>query len=80
MISDLSKALGTDRLDVVAMNDLPASFNFEVIKHGKVLADRGGRALLEAGILSRYLDRKPVDRFFASRTIERVAREGLWKR
>ena len=77
LINRVSKILGTDRVDVVVMNNMPDSFNFEVIKNGKAIADSGIRTDVEVGIMGRYLDRRYYDQMFASRFIGKVAREGL---
>jgi len=59
LASQLGKLLENDRIDLIVMNDSPLPLNYNIIKHGKILkSDEGLRVRFEAGILSRYLDRK----------------------
>jgi predicted nucleotidyltransferase len=60
LISELTRILKTDRIDLVIMNDAPISLNYEIIKanHPLLVRDEGNRIDFEHRILSRYLDRR----------------------
>lgn len=59
---DLSQALGTDRIDVVLLNDAPIELQRGVIAQGKLLyqCDVATRVEYEAHVMSVYGDYLPV--------------------
>jgi hypothetical protein len=60
LLSDLGDIIGTDRVDLVVMNDAPISLNFEVINanHPLFIRDKDLKVDFEHYIMSRYLDRQ----------------------
>lgn len=60
LLSDLGDIIGTDRVDLVVMNDAPISLNFEIIKanHPLFIRDNDLKVDFEHYIMSRYLDRQ----------------------
>lgn len=78
LINEISGVLGTDNFDLVVMNDISHTFNYEIIKHGKVLSsDEGVRVEMETKILSQYLDRRYYDIRHMESFLERVSGRGL---
>lgn len=80
LIRRLSSLLRTDKVDVIVMNDVPVTLNYEIIKHGKALVVRDDELKLEAEskILSMYLDRIYYERRSLNEFLERVIkREAL---
>lgn len=79
LISEISGILKTDRLDVVLMNDVPVSLNYEIIKSNQPVytRDESERVDIEHGILSKYLDRRYYDKRGADVFIKKVAERGL---
>lgn len=62
MVAELSKALGTDRVDLVVLNGAPPLLAHQVISKGKLLFSRDDRArtAFEVRTKLRYLDTKPL--------------------
>lgn len=78
LIYEISGILNTDNFDLVVMNDMSYSFNYEIIKHGKVLvADEEVRVDVETKILSEYLDRRYYDIKHMESFFERISERGL---
>lgn len=62
LINNLSRALKTDKIDLVVINDLEAVyFKYVIIKEGKLLYQQNilERCELEGRIMSEYFDFKP---------------------
>jgi predicted nucleotidyltransferase len=78
LMSRLAAALKTDNVDLIVMNNAPLLLNYNIIKHGKPIKFKGqAKVRFEAGILSRYLDRKySIDRH-TSIGIKRIAERGF---
>lgn len=63
MISELTSILGSDRIDLVIMNDASPQLNYEIIKARKPLTENPALKVdFEQRILSDYLDRRYYDR------------------
>lgn len=79
LIGDLAEILKTDSIDLVVMNDVPHSLNFEIIKTNCPLfvRDRMGKIDFEHGVLSRYLDRRYYEKRAASEFLKKVAIKGI---
>ncbi|MEA3255825.1 MAG: nucleotidyltransferase domain-containing protein [Candidatus Altiarchaeota archaeon] len=79
LISEISGILKTDRVDIVIMNDVPVSLNYEIIKSNQPVytRDESERVDIEHGILSKYLDRRYYDKRGADVFIKKVADRGL---
>jgi predicted nucleotidyltransferase len=58
----LCRALRTERLDVVSLNEAPPPLAYRVIRDGRLILCRDERAreLFESDTIMRYLDFKPV--------------------
>ncbi|MGC9516176.1 MAG: type VII toxin-antitoxin system MntA family adenylyltransferase antitoxin [Methanomicrobiales archaeon] len=78
LISQLEEILKTDRLDLVVMNEVPISLNFEVIKanHPLFIRDQDHKVEVEHYIMSRYLDRQYYDQRWSENQLKKTA-EGL---
>ena len=79
LIGDLTEILKTDRIDLVVMNDVPHSLNFEIIKTNCPLfvRDRMGKMEFEHRVLSTYLDRRYYEKRAASEFLKKVAVKGI---
>ncbi|WP_321211927.1 nucleotidyltransferase domain-containing protein [Methanothermobacter sp. DP] len=63
MISELTSILGSDKIDLVIMNDAPPQLNYEIIKARRPLTENPTLKVgFEQRILSDYLDRRYYDR------------------
>jgi hypothetical protein len=74
--SELTSPLKTNNLDLVVMNDASLLLNYNIIK-GVLLKSDPSRIKIEAGILSRCLDRKYHLQRHARETIKRISGAGL---
>lgn len=74
LISKLEEILKTENVDLVIMNDVPVSINFEVIKanHPLFIRDINHKVDVEQYIMSRYLDRQYYDQRWAKEQIKRL--------
>ncbi len=78
LISGITDILGTDRVDIVIMNDMDYAFRYEVIKTGKLLfSEEPARVEFETSVMSEYLDRRRYDIRHAEMFVERVSKEGI---
>jgi len=79
LISEITSILKTDKVDLVIMNDVPLTLQFEIIKsnHPLLVRDEGERIDLEHWILSRYLDRRYYEKRWAAEFLRRVAEKGI---
>jgi len=79
LISDLSVVFQTDRIDLLLLRDLPLSFQFRVVKEGKLIycKDELQRIRFEFRVMSRYFDRQYYYGRHTRLLIERVAKEGI---
>ncbi len=62
MVAELSRALGTDRVDLAVLNGATPLLTHQVINKGKLLFSRDDRArtAFEVRTKLRYLDTKPL--------------------
>jgi predicted nucleotidyltransferase len=57
LMESLAKRLGTEKFDLVVLNNAPVVLKFEVLKNGRLLKeDRPRRVLFETQVLQEYLD------------------------
>lgn len=79
LIGDVADILKTDRVDLVVMNDVPHSLNYEIIKTNCPLfiRDRIGKIDFEHKVLSKYLDRRYYEKRAASEFLKKVAVNGI---
>jgi predicted nucleotidyltransferase len=68
----LSRALGTDRIDLISLTEAPASLSYRIIRDGRCVLcrERVARETFETNTIMRYLDFKPI-RDMAFRTSRR---------
>ena len=80
LLDDLTSILGTDRIDLVIMNNAPLSLTFEIIKsnYPLLVRDRSEKIAFEHGVLSRYLDRRYYETRWTAAYLRRVAEGGVW--
>jgi predicted nucleotidyltransferase len=74
LVGALGKELGSDRVDLVLLNDAPPKLAFHVLKHGRVVLDRDPVQLhrFRVRTYSRHADYEPVERFFREATKRRA--------
>ena len=78
LIERLSRALRSDRLDLVVLSDASPELKFAVIKHGKVLKeDRSARVPFEARTISEYLDTQHFRNVQREGFLARVSKVGF---
>ena len=79
LISELTGILKTDRIDLIVMNNVPISLNYEIIKanHPLLVRDEGQKIDCEHRILSQYLDRRYYDKRWAAEFLKTVAERGI---
>jgi predicted nucleotidyltransferase len=77
LIGELTSLLKTNSLDLVVMHNIPLLLSYNIVKYGVLLKSGPERIKTEAGILSRYLDRKYYMQRHARETIKMIARVGL---
>lgn len=78
LISELSKLLKTDKIDLIIMNNASINLNYEIIKCGKILfeKDAASRILFESMILSKYLDRRYYEKRSIDLFLEKIKKRG----
>jgi predicted nucleotidyltransferase len=61
-VHNFSKIIGTNRIDVVSLNDAPVELQFRIIRQGVILYQKSNhiRVEFEANTLSRYFDFLPI--------------------
>lgn len=79
LMSDLSVVFHTDRLDLLLLRDLPLSFQFRVVKEGKLIycKDEFQRIRFEFRVMFFFLDRQYYYRRHTKFVIEQIAKEGI---
>lgn len=72
IMADLNRALKTDKIDVVVLNDAPILLKHRILKDRKVIFCRSDlkRVRNEARILSDYLDQKESEVAYAKGVFE----------
>lgn len=73
LMADIVEALGSDRVDVVVLNEAPVPLAYRIIREGKLILsrDEGLRIRHRVRTVDRYLDMEPF---------RRVQEEGLRRR
>lgn len=57
LIDVLTRELGTERFDLIILNDAPPVLKYEVVRQGRVIKeDHERRVAFEAKVLAEYLD------------------------
>lgn len=79
LMSELASLLGTNKVDLVVMNDANIPLNFEIIKSNHLVFARPefDRVEFEHQVMSRCLDRRYYDERSAEEFVRKVAEEGL---
>ncbi len=78
LISELTRVLKSDKIDLVVLNDAPLLLKFNIIKNGHVLkSDETKRIAFETGVMSRYLDEQYYIKRHNDMTLQRIARSGF---
>jgi hypothetical protein len=77
LINGISSVLGTDRFDLVVMDEAPLLMKYNIIKSGLLLKRGAEMPEREARIVLDYLDRKYYEDLYASIVTERVSRGGI---
>ena len=78
LISELTRVLKSDKIDLVVLNDAPLLLKYNIIKNGHVLkSDETKRVAFETGIMSRYLDERYYIKRHTDMILQRIARSGF---
>lgn len=81
LMAEIALILGTDNLDLIILNEAPASLAFRVLKEGRLLYLKKGAeqqlVRFKAQIYDRYCDYLPVQRFFSAALAKRIE-EGIF--
>ena len=79
MIGKMCGIFRSPEIDLVILNDVPLSLQFEVIKGGRILycADESARVDFEVKAISLWLDRKYYDDRYSRILLEQIAKDGL---
>ncbi len=79
LIGDVIGILGTDKLDLVVLNDIPFSLSFRVVRDGKMLCckDELKKIRFEARVMDMYFDQKYYIDRHAELSLERMAKRGI---
>jgi predicted nucleotidyltransferase len=78
-VATVSKALGTDKVDVVILNRAPVVLRHEVFRDGKLLfiRDRGGLSRFRVRSSREYLDTIPLRRTFEKAYFRKIKENGF---
>jgi predicted nucleotidyltransferase len=81
LIADACRRLGTDAVDLIVLEDVPAALGHRVLAQGVLLSDRGPRRRVQVveSILRRYLDEAYLRRVLDAGLARRL-REGRFAR
>jgi predicted nucleotidyltransferase len=75
--ASLAEALGSERFDLVTLNDAPLLLKYEVVRGGQVLKeDKKQRVTFETRVLSEYLDTACLRRTQQAYLKEQLAQGG----
>lgn len=81
LMGELSVILGTDKLELVILNEVPPNLAYRVIKDGELLyvRDEAASQLIDFKVrtMDRYFDYQPVQRLF-SEGLARRTRDGVF--
>jgi predicted nucleotidyltransferase len=76
LMAEIAMIIGTDNLDVLILNEAPASLAFRVLKDGQLLYLKKGAekqlVRFKAQIFDRYCDYQPVQQFFSAALAGRI--------
>ena len=78
LMSEIASLLKTGKVDLVVMNDSPASLNYEAIKGKLIYArDLSRKVEIEHRVMSKYLDRRYYDKRALDAFLRKVSEKGL---
>lgn len=78
LISELSRVLKSNKIDLVVLNDAPLLLKYNIIKNGHVLtSDETKRVAFETGVMTRYLDERYYIKRHTEMTLQRIAGSGF---
>ncbi|TFH41491.1 MAG: nucleotidyltransferase domain-containing protein [ANME-2 cluster archaeon] len=78
LISELTRVLKSDKIDLVVLNDSPLLLKYNIIKYGHFLtSDESKRIAFEANVMSRYLDEQYYIKRHTDMILQRIARSGF---
>lgn len=82
LIGDLAAATGTDRVDVVVLNEAPSELAFRVLRDGRLLLCRDDAARVRHRVrtILEYLDLEPLRRIVAEGLRRRLAEGSFGRR
>lgn len=76
LMGDFSAIMGTDRIDLVVLNEAPPGLGYRVIKEGKLLFSREEAkdqlVAFKVRTFDRYFDYQPVQRVFSEGLARRI--------
>jgi uncharacterized protein len=81
LIGAVSEVVGSDRADVITLNDAPVSLAYRVVRDGQVILSRDERSRIEHKVrtIDRYLDMEPMRKTLQEGTKHRI-QEGRFGR
>ena len=77
LINEISGILGTDKFDIVILNNSRLLLNFNIIRDGVVLKSNVERIRFEKNVMGEYMDREYHERIHADIGLKRISRRGL---
>jgi predicted nucleotidyltransferase len=78
LISELTRVLKSDKIDLVVLNDSPLLLKYNIIKNGHFLtSDESKRIAFETNIMSRYLDEQYYIKRHTEMMLKRIAWSGF---
>jgi predicted nucleotidyltransferase len=78
LISELTRVLKSDNIDLVVLNDSPLLLKYNIIKNGHFLtSDESKRIAFETNIMSRYLDEQYYIKRHTEMLLKRIAWSGF---
>jgi len=78
LMGELASALKTNKVDLVVMNDVPPTLNYEIIRFKPIyVKDMPKKVEVEHAIMSKYLDRRYYEKRMLETFLRRVSEKGL---
>jgi len=78
LISELTRVLKSDKIDLVVLNYTPLLLKYNIIKYGHFLTSyESKRIAFEANVMSRYLDEQYYIKRHTDMILQRIARSGF---
>jgi len=79
LLSELTSIFNTDKIDLIIMNDVSISLNYEIIKYNYpvYIKNKEDKVDFEHKILSMYLDRRYYEKRAANEFLNKVNTKGL---